>query len=102
MATYYPSTRHSWISWPGATSSKVSSTAAPTGTSYAGNAGQVGVKVDGGVFVQGYQGQVVGLVGHPAIQAAVLDDDVGGDVALALHLLPLQSRPQSRRPGMVP
>src|SRR5205807_1037010 len=27
----YPTTRHSWMSWPGATSSNVTSTAAPTG-----------------------------------------------------------------------
>jgi len=28
---HYATTRHSWISWPGATSSNVTSTAAPTG-----------------------------------------------------------------------
>jgi gamma-glutamylaminecyclotransferase len=32
LPKHYPSTRHSWMSWSGATSSNVTSTAAPTGT----------------------------------------------------------------------
>ena len=32
VPTYYPTTRHSWINCSGATSSNVTSTAAPTGT----------------------------------------------------------------------
>src|SRR5215510_11545626 len=52
---------------------------------------QVGVEIDPRILVQRHDRQIVRLIGHAAIEAAVLDHDEGGDMAFPLHLFPGQT-----------
>src|SRR5579871_4416532 len=44
-------------------------------------AGQVRIEIDPRIGVEGHHREVVGLVGHAPVKPAVLDDDVGRDMA---------------------
>ena len=52
------------------------------------DAGKVRVEVDAWILVERDQREVVGLIGHAAVQPAVLDDDIRGDMALSGNVLP--------------
>src|SRR5215471_8733841 len=41
---------------------------------------EIGIEIDPRVPVQGHHCQVVGLIGHAPVEAAILDHDVGRDM----------------------
>src|SRR5262249_47198510 len=51
---------------------------------------QFGVEVDPRVLIQRHHRQVVRLIGHAPVEATVLDDDIGGDMAFPVNLFPGQ------------
>jgi hypothetical protein len=52
---------------------------------------EIGIEIDPRVRVQGHHCEVIGLVGHAPVEAAILDHDVGRDMASALDLFPGQT-----------
>jgi hypothetical protein len=52
---------------------------------------EVGIEIDPRVRVQRHHCQVIGLIGHAPVEAAILDHDVGRDMASSLDLFPRQT-----------
>src|SRR6266850_7949242 len=52
---------------------------------------EIGIEIDPDVRVQRHHCQVIGLIGHAPVEAAILDHDVGRDMASSRDLFPRQT-----------
>src|SRR5215471_2862764 len=52
---------------------------------------EIGIEIDPRVRVQGHYCEVIGLIGHAPVEAAILDHDVGRDMASSCDLFPRQT-----------
>src|SRR5712671_2038152 len=52
---------------------------------------EIGIEIDPRVRVERHHRQVIRLIGHAAVEAAILDHDGGRDMASSLDLLPRQT-----------